>query len=78
MAVTFPIGARIIVIDLNTVPEATIAGRYSGRIPGHVVILITNGTYETSKGRALLSAFTDYARNGWERKTFGEMSVFVQ
>jgi hypothetical protein len=33
---------------------------------------------DTSKGRALLSAFKDYASNAWERKSFAEMSVFFQ
>jgi hypothetical protein len=77
-AVTFPVSARIIVIDLNNVPGATIANHYSSRVRGHIVMLMTNGASETSKGRALLSAFADYAHNGWERKTFGEMSVFFQ
>lgn len=30
------------------------------------------------KGRALLSMFRDYAPDGWERKTFANMTVFFQ
>jgi hypothetical protein len=41
-------------------------------------VLMPNRTSDTSKGRALLSAFRDYAPNAWERKSFAEMSVFFQ
>jgi hypothetical protein len=78
IAVALPTDARILVIDLDKVPESTIAGRYAGRVPGHVVVLMPNNISDRSKGRALLSAFTDYALEAWERKTFAEMSVFFQ
>jgi hypothetical protein len=78
IAVTLPVNARIIVIDLNWEAESKIAGRYSGRVPGHVFVLMPNTISDTSKGRALLSAFKDYASNAWERKTFAAMSVFFQ
>jgi hypothetical protein len=78
IAVTLPTDARIIVIDLNYEAESTIAGRYAGRVPGHVFVLMPNGISDTSKGRALLSAFRDYTADAWERKTFAEMSVFFQ
>ena len=78
IAVTLPVDARIIVIDLNWETASKIPGRYSGRVPGHVVVLMPNSTSETSKGRALLSAFRDYSSRAWERKTFTEMSVFFQ
>jgi hypothetical protein len=78
LAVTLPADARIIVIDLDYVPEATITGRYSGRVPGHVAVLVPNRILDTSKSRALLSAFTHYDPEAWERKTFATMSVFLQ
>ncbi len=78
LAVTLPTDARIIVIEFNEDLEATIAGGFSGRVQGHVVVLMPNSISDTSKGRALLSAFRDYAPNAWERKSFAEMSVFFQ
>jgi hypothetical protein len=78
IAMTLPADARIIVIDLDYEPESKIAGHYSGRVPGHVFVLMPNIISDTSKGRALLSAFKDYASNAWERKSFAEMSVFFQ
>jgi hypothetical protein len=77
MAVTLPVGARILVIDLNYEgDESKIAGLFSGRVPGSVVVLMPNRISDTSKGRALLSTFTDYGPEAWERKTFANMSVF--
>jgi len=78
LAVTFPVDARIIVIDLDYEPESKIAGHYSGRVPGHVYVLMPNIIFDTDKGRALLSAFRDYAPSAWERKRFAEISVFFQ
>ncbi len=78
LAVTLPLDARIIVIDLNWEAESKMASRYSGRVSGHVYVLMPNSISNTSKGRALLSAFRDYAPNAWERKSFAEMSVFFQ
>jgi hypothetical protein len=76
IAVTLPTDARIIAMwD----PESEIAGRrYSGRVPGHVFVLMPNSISDTSKGRALLSTFTGYGPEAWERKTFANMSVFFQ
>jgi hypothetical protein len=77
IAVTLPVDARILVIDLSYEgDESKIADLFSGRVPGHVVVLMPNSISDTSKGRALLSAFTDYAPDAWERKTFANMSVF--
>ena len=78
LAVTLPLDARTIAISLNAEPGPTIAGRYFGRVQGHVVVLMPNSISDTSKGRALLSAFRDYAPNAWKRKSFAEMSVFFQ
>jgi hypothetical protein len=79
IAVAFPVGARLLVIDLNHEgDEAKIAGRFFGRVPGHVFVLMPNSISDTSKGRALLSAFADYAPNAWERKTFADMSAYFQ
>ena len=78
LAVTLPLDARTIAINFNAEPGPTIAGRYFGRVQGHVVVLMPNSISDTSKGRALLSAFRDYAPNAWKRKSFAEMSVFFQ
>jgi hypothetical protein len=78
IVVALPTDARIIVTDFNYDLESKIAGRFFGRVPGHVFVLMPNSISDTSKGRALLSAFTDYAPNAWERKSFAEMSVFFQ
>jgi hypothetical protein len=86
LAVTLPADARIIATDLNWQPVSVVAGSlYSGRVRGHVFMLLPNtifdsgnGVLDMSKGRALLSAFTGYAPDGWERKTFANMSVFIQ
>jgi hypothetical protein len=86
LEVTLPINARAHAIDLNWATELEIKSlRYSGRVPGHVFVLMPNtifdtknGILDTSKGPALLSAFTDYAPNAWNRKTFTNMTVFFQ
>jgi hypothetical protein len=79
LAVTLPVDARIIVIDPDYETESTITTRrYSGRVPGHAFVLIPNGISDTSKGRALLSALSDYPSNGWQRKTFLNMIVYFQ
>ena len=79
MAVTLPVGARILVVDLTYEGDKSkIAGHYYGRLPGHVVVLILKSTSDTSEGRALLSAFTDYDPRAWKRKSFADMNVFVQ
>ena len=74
IAVALPTDARIIVIDLNYDLESKIFGR----VPGRVFVLMPSSSADTSNGRALLSAFTDYAPDAWERKTFANMSVFFQ
>jgi hypothetical protein len=78
IAVALPRDARIIVTDPDYDLESKIAGGFSGRVPGHVVVLMPNRISDTSKGGALLSAFKDYASDAWERKAFAEMSVFFQ
>jgi hypothetical protein len=78
IAVTLPVNARILVMSFDLIPELEIAGRYSGRVPGHIVVLIPSSLFDTSKVRALLSAFRDYAPNAWERKIFANTSVFFQ
>lgn len=86
LAVTLPTDARVLAIDLNWETESVIAGfRYSGRVPGHIFVLMPNtifdgknGILDMAKGPTLLSAFKDYAPNAWTRKTFANMSVFFQ
>jgi hypothetical protein len=79
LAVTLPVDARILVVDLNYEgDDSKITGRYAGRVPGRLVVLMANSVSETSKGHALLSAFTDYASYVWQRKSFPNMSVFSQ
>ena len=79
MAVTLPVGARILVVDLNYEGDKSkIAGHYYGRVPGHVVVLLPNSISDTSEGGALLSAFADYDPYAWKRNTFADMNVFVQ
>jgi hypothetical protein len=75
IAVTLPVEARILVTDLNYNGDA---GRYAGRVPGRLVVLMENRIADTSKGHALLSAFADYDPEAWKRKTFATMSVFYQ
>jgi hypothetical protein len=78
--VTLPIEARILTRDIEWGgPAASLPGsRYSGHVRGHVYVLIPNNLVDTTNARELLSAFTDYAPNAWERKTFANMSVFFQ
>ena len=79
MAVTLPVDARILVVDLNYQGDKSkIAGHYYGRVPGHVVVLLPNNISDTSEGRALLSAFADYDPHAWKSNTFADMNVFVQ
>jgi hypothetical protein len=52
--------------------------RYAGRVRGHVFVLLPNSLSDTAKGHAMLSAFTDYAPDAWERKTFREMLLTRQ
>jgi hypothetical protein len=76
-AVTMPVDARILVMNFDLEPESEFVGRYSGRVPGHVVVLVPNNMFDTSKG-VVLSAFTDYAPDAWNRKTFANTSVYFQ
>jgi hypothetical protein len=86
LAVTLPIEARIIVMGLNWRSVSKVASdRYSGRVPGHVFMFLPNtildsgnGMLDMSKAGPLLSMFTDYAPDHWERKIFANMSVFFQ
>jgi hypothetical protein len=86
LAVTLPTDARVLAIDLNWETESVIAGfRYSGRVPGHIFVLMPNtifdernGILDMAKGPMLLSAFKDYAPHAWTKKTFANMSVFFQ
>jgi hypothetical protein len=79
LAVTLPVDARLIVIDPDYETETSLpARRYSGHVLGHVFVLIPNSISDTSKGRALLSALSDYPSTGWQRQSFAYMSVFFQ
>lgn len=78
IAVTLPVDARVLVMNFDLIPEPEIAGRYSGRVPGHVVVLVPNSIFDTGKDRALLAAFADYAPDAWNRKTFANTSVYFQ
>jgi hypothetical protein len=77
LVVTLPTEARIIAM-WGPESEWWASGRYSGRVPGHIFVLMPNSISDTSKGRALLSTFTEYASDAWERKTFVNTSVFFQ
>jgi hypothetical protein len=76
-ALTLPVDARILVMNFDFEPETAFVGRYFGRVPGHVVVLVPN-IFDTSKRRVLLSAFRDYAPDAWNRKTFANTSVYFQ
>ena len=77
LVVTLPTDARILPVELAW--ESIFAGlRYAGRVEGHIFVLMQNSISDTSQGHALLSAFRDYDPNGWERKSFTDMSVFYQ
>jgi hypothetical protein len=86
LAVTLPKEARVIAIDLSWEPvSATKQRRYSGHLPGHIMVLlpnsivdITSGEISMSKGPALLSEFKDYATDTWEKRIFNTMTVFFQ
>jgi hypothetical protein len=86
LALTLPVKARILAMDFN---EATKSGiedlRYTGRVPGHVFVLLPNtiidsqdGRLDAGKGQALLSMFRDYAPDGWQKESFANTSVFFQ
>jgi hypothetical protein len=72
LAVTLPITARILSLYLNQ------NLRYSGRVPGHIFVLMPNTALAMTKAPALLSISTDYAPDAWEKKSFATMSVFFQ
>ena len=86
LALTLPTEARVLAMDLNWATKSEVQDlRYAGRIPGHLFVLLPNtisdtrsGTSDAGKGRALLSAFTDYAADAWKRKSFQNTSVFFQ
>lgn len=85
LGVTLPIHARVFAIDINWATEAEIEGsRDSGRAQVMSLFLPNtifdwrNGTLDIKKGPALLSAFTDYDPNAWEKKIFTNMTVFFQ
>jgi len=78
--VTLPADARILTRDLEWGEPAAARPslRYAGRVAGHVFVLLPNSLSDTSKARGLLSAFTDYPPDGWQKKKFANMSVFFQ
>ena len=86
LAVILPKESRVIAIDLSWEPEsATKQRRYSGRVPGHILVLlpnsivdITSGKISMSKGPALLSEFKDYSLDAWKKRVFNTMTVFFQ
>jgi hypothetical protein len=86
LAVTLPKEARVIAIDLSWEPESATKGRrYSGRVPGHILVLLPNsivdivsGKISMSKGPELLSEFKDYAPDAWKKRIFNTMTVFFQ
>jgi hypothetical protein len=74
LAVTLPVDARILPIT-----QSVIAGRYSGRVPGHLLVLMPETILAPDRTlAALLAVFTDYVPDAWERKTFSNTSVFFQ
>lgn len=86
LVVTLPTEARVIAIDLGWESEfATKQRRYSGRVPGHILVLLPNTIIDTfsgkinmNKGPELLSEFKDYAPNAWKKRIFNTMTVFFQ
>ena len=86
LAVTLPKEARVIAIDLSWEPESATKGRrYSGRVPGHILVLLPNsivdiasGKISMTKGPALLSEFKDYAPDAWKKRIFNTMTIFFQ
>jgi hypothetical protein len=79
IAVALPTGARVIVSQVDFQTESEIANRrYAGRVPGHLFVVIQNDIADTGKGRALLSSFSDYLPDAWERSTFSNTTVFFQ
>jgi hypothetical protein len=86
LEMTLPTEARVIAIDLSWELESeTKRRRYSGRVPGHILVLLPNTIVDTasgrvsiSKGPALLSEFKDYALDAWQKRIFNTMTVFFQ
>jgi hypothetical protein len=86
LGLTLPLRARILMTGLNWQPLSEVLSvRYAGRVPGHVVVLLpntifasANGILDMSKVRTFLSTFTDYAPDAWSRKTFANITVFLQ
>jgi hypothetical protein len=67
----------LIARDLNY-EQTAIVGRYAGRAPGHVVVLMPNDISDRSKDLALLSPFRDYAPKCVGKENVPGMSVFCQ
>lgn len=81
LAMTLPTDARILPMNLPVpVPREFGGGsRYSGRVPGHLLVLTPEPIVAPDRTLAALHAvFTDYAPDAWERKTFPNMRVFFQ
>jgi hypothetical protein len=86
LALTLPVNARILAMDFNFAAKSEIENlRYSGRVSGHVFVLLPNtiidaqdGRLDPGKGQALLYMFRDYARDGWQKESFANTSVFFQ
>ena len=84
LVVTLPTEARVIAINLSWESEfETKQRRYSGRVPGHILVLLPNsivvsGKINMSKGPALLSEFKDYSPDSWKKRIFNTMTVFFQ
>jgi hypothetical protein len=86
LALTLPTETRVLAVDFNWATKSEVEDlHYTARVPGHVFVLLPNiiidaqsGISDANKGRALLSAFTDYAADAWMRKSFQNTSVFFQ
>jgi len=76
---TFPPGARILSNHLEFDTEETIAAQiYRGRVRGPLYIIMPTRTAETAKGLLVLQEFKDYSTDAWEKRSFGNSTVFVQ
>jgi hypothetical protein len=79
VVVALPLGARILPTLLNFEPEDTTAARqYNGVVAGRIYVVMPSSIAAADKGRIFLTAFRNYSFSGWQIKTFGLTTIFIQ
>jgi len=79
IATTIPSGARVMSNLVAYEPEEMLAARtYTGKVGGHLYIMMPSAVADSAKGPLVLKEFVDYPIDGWQKHQFGDTTIFVQ